>query len=73
MSAALELAPVGVTANVVHPPVTDTGWITDKVRQYVATRPDLVHIAQPDEVAAVISYLASEQADLISGNIIRLR
>jgi len=33
----------------------------------------LVHIAQPDEVAAVIAYLASEHAYLISGNIIRLR
>ena len=46
---------------------------TSRCGSYVATRPDLVHIAQPDEVAAVISYLASEQADLISGNIIRLR
>ena len=73
MSAALELADAGVTANVVHPPVTDTGWITDKVREYVATRPDLVHVARPEEVAAVIAYLASEEAGLISGNIIRLR
>ena len=28
MTAALELAEHGVTANAVHPPVTDTGWIT---------------------------------------------
>jgi 3-oxoacyl-[acyl-carrier protein] reductase len=28
MSAAYELADVGITANIVHPPVTDTGWIT---------------------------------------------
>ena len=28
MSAALELAPFGVTANMVDPPVTDTGWVT---------------------------------------------
>ena len=73
MSAALELAEVGVTANVVYPPVTDTGWVTDAVREYVATRSDLAYIAQPDEVAAVIAYLASEHAYLISGNIIRLR
>ena len=30
MSASTELAPFGITANVVHPPVTDTGWITDE-------------------------------------------
>ena len=45
MSAALELAPYGVTANMVHPPVTDTGWVTGAVRELVAGRRELVHIA----------------------------
>jgi 3-oxoacyl-[acyl-carrier protein] reductase len=73
MSAALELAKRGVTANLVYPPPTDTGWITTKVRQSVATRPDLGRIAQPDDVAAVIAYFASEEAGLISGNVVHLR
>jgi 3-oxoacyl-[acyl-carrier protein] reductase len=73
MSAALELASVGVTANVVRPPVTDTGWITDKVRSYMESRPDLIHIATPAEVARAIVYLASEDARLITGNVIQLR
>ena len=73
MSAALELAHVGITANIVYPPVTDTGWITDRVRRYVEGRQDLVHIAQPDEVASVIAYLVSDEAKLITGNIVRLR
>ena len=29
LSAATELGRHGVTANVVHPPVTDTGWVDD--------------------------------------------
>ena len=33
MAASTELAPYGITANIVHPPVTDTGWITDEVRR----------------------------------------
>jgi 3-oxoacyl-[acyl-carrier protein] reductase len=73
MSAAIELAPFGITANMVHPPVTDTGWVTDAVRQAVASSPTLVHVADPAEVAAVIAYLASDAAELISGNIITLR
>jgi 3-oxoacyl-[acyl-carrier protein] reductase len=73
MSAAVELAPFGVTANVVHPPVTDTGWVTDAVREEVAAAPTLIHIATPDEVAEVIGYLASEAAALITGNVITLR
>jgi 3-oxoacyl-[acyl-carrier protein] reductase len=73
MSAAFELAQFGVTANIVYPPVTDTGWITDDVRRYVERRQDLVHIAEPDDVARVIAYLASDEARLITGNIVRLR
>jgi 3-oxoacyl-[acyl-carrier protein] reductase len=73
MSAALELAPYGITANVVHPPVTDTGWVTDEVREAVAASPALVHVAAPAEVAEVITYLASDAAALITANVITLR
>jgi len=73
MSAAVELADLGITANVVHPPVTDTGWVTDAVREFVAGSPAHIHVATPDEVAQVIAYLASDAAGLISGNVITLR
>jgi 3-oxoacyl-[acyl-carrier protein] reductase len=73
MSAALELAPYGITSNVVHPPVTDTGWVTDAVRQFVAGSLEHVHVAQPQDVADVIAYLCSDAAWLITANIIRLR
>jgi 3-oxoacyl-[acyl-carrier protein] reductase len=73
MAAAFELAPFGVTANMVYPPVTDTGWVTDKVRQNVEQRSDLLHIVRPDEVAEVIAFLCSDHARLITGNIVHLR
>jgi 3-oxoacyl-[acyl-carrier protein] reductase len=73
MSAALELAPFGVTANMVYPPVTDTGWVTDAVRDHVAGRRELIHIAAPEDVAEVIAYLASDAAALITANVITLR
>jgi 3-oxoacyl-[acyl-carrier protein] reductase len=73
MSAALELADYGITSNVVHPPVTDTGWVTDAVREFVATSPDLFHVARPEEVAEVIAFLCSEQARLITANVVHLR
>ncbi len=73
MSAALELAPFGITANMVYPPVTDTGWVTDAVRQAVAASTTLIHIASPAEVAEVIAYLASDAAALITANVITLR
>src|SRR5580692_2657510 len=61
---ALELASYGITANMVYPPVTDTGWVTDAVRDYVAASPHHVHVASAGEVAAVIAYLASDEARL---------
>jgi 3-oxoacyl-[acyl-carrier protein] reductase len=73
LSAATELADLGITANAVYPPVTDTGWVSDEVRAAVAGSDDHVHIADPAEVAAVITYLASDAAWLVTGNVIRLR
>jgi len=73
MAAAFELAPFGVTANIVYPPVTDTGWVTDAVREYVKTRADLIHIVAADEVAEVIAFLCSDHARLVTANVVHLR
>jgi 3-oxoacyl-[acyl-carrier protein] reductase len=73
MSAAFELAQYGITANMVYPPVTDTGWVTDAVREVVGQSQTLIHVARPEQVADVIAYLASDAAALITGNTITLR
>jgi 3-oxoacyl-[acyl-carrier protein] reductase len=71
LSAAAELARFGVTANVVHPPMTDTGWISQRT---AASAQAAGHrVATPRQVAEVIAYLASDAADLVTGNVIRLR
>ena len=72
MSAAQELGPYGITANVVYPPATDTGWITPAVEQAVLAAGPLRHLAKPEEVAEVITLLASHQARYITGQIIRM-
>lgn len=73
MSAAIELADLGITANMVYPPVTDTGWVTDQVRSFVASSSNHFHVASPAEVAEVVAYLTSDAAALITGNVITLR
>jgi 3-oxoacyl-[acyl-carrier protein] reductase len=73
MSAAAELARYGITANMVHPPVTDTGWVTDAVRAEVAASSTLFHVAEPAQVGQFIAYLASDAAALVTGNVITLR
>ncbi|GAA2662174.1 MULTISPECIES: SDR family oxidoreductase [Actinosynnema] len=66
MAAAAELAPHGVTANCVKPPATDTGWVNDAVR--ASTR-----VAEPHEVADVVAFLCSDEAKLVTGNVVTLR
>ncbi len=73
MSAAVELAPYGITANALHPPVTDTGWVTDPVRAFVAGSREHVRVAAPAEVAEVIAFLAGDSGALITGNVLHLR
>jgi 3-oxoacyl-[acyl-carrier protein] reductase len=73
MAAAFELGRFGITANIVYPPVTDTGWVTDRVREHVARTPDLIHIVGPGDVAEVIAFLCSDHARLITANVIHLR
>jgi 3-oxoacyl-[acyl-carrier protein] reductase len=72
MSAAQELGPYGVTANMVYPPATDTGWVTPAVEQAATAASPLRHVAQPDDVAEVIVLLASYQARYITGQIIHM-
>jgi len=73
MSAALELGRRGVTANMIHPPITDTGWVSDSVRQFAEQSADHFHVAEPEEVARVIAWLCTDDARMITGNIIRMR
>lgn len=73
MSAAMELGRRGVTANMIHPPITDTGWVNDGVREFAATASDHFHVAEPSEVAEVIAWLCSDAARMVTSNIIRMR
>jgi 3-oxoacyl-[acyl-carrier protein] reductase len=72
MAAAQELGRFGITSNMVYPPVTDTGWVTETVREQAIAASPLRHVAHPDEVAEVIVLLASHQARHITGQVVRM-
>lgn len=73
MSAAAELGRHGVTANIVYPPITDTGWVNDAVREVAASSSEHFHVAEPEDVARVIAWLCSDDARMVTGNVIRMR
>ncbi len=63
---------LGITANVLRPPVTDTGWISDAFLR-VLRAGGVDRIAPPAEVAEVVAALVSEQTGWVTGNIVRMR
>ncbi|WP_307866453.1 GolD/DthD family dehydrogenase [Leucobacter chromiisoli] len=67
----LEWAPRGVTVNAVSPTVVETplgkaAWAGEKGEKAKAEIP-VGRFAQPEEVAAMIGYLASEDAAMVTG------
>jgi 3-oxoacyl-[acyl-carrier protein] reductase len=73
MAAATELGRCGVTANIIHPPITDSGWVNDAIRDFAATSTEHFHVAEPAEVARVIAWLCTDDARMVTGNVIRMR
>jgi 3-oxoacyl-[acyl-carrier protein] reductase len=73
MSAATELGRLGVTANMIHPPITESGWVNESIREFAATSSEHFHVAEPGEVAAVIAWLCTDEAGMVTGNVIRMR
>ena len=72
LSASLELSRYGVTANAVHPPITDTGWVNEEVERFVAADPRFFDVAKPEEVADVVAFLASPAGGRVTGTTIRM-
>ena len=74
-SLALELATRGVTANCIAPGMIDTDMIAklnDDQRAAIAARIPARRLGAPDEVAAGVLFLASDEAAYITGQTIHL-
>jgi 3-oxoacyl-[acyl-carrier protein] reductase len=68
---ATALAPVGITVNAVDPGPTDSGWITDEMREYFLPQFPMGRIGIPEDAAKLIRFLASEDAGWITGQHIK--
>jgi len=66
---AKELAPRGITVNVVAPAATETAMLTDPARAAIppAEVPPIGRRIYPEEVAALVAFLLSEEAAAITG------
>jgi len=72
-AAALELASRGVTVNAVAPGFIETDMtasLPEKVREELMSRIPLKRLGQAEDVAAAVSYLASEAAAYVTGQVL---
>jgi 3-oxoacyl-[acyl-carrier protein] reductase len=72
---AVELAPKGITVNMISPGMTDTDLIADipeKSRLMVAAKAPLRRLAKPEDIAGAVSFLASSKSDYLTGETIRV-
>ncbi len=69
-SAALELGKYGITVNIVAPGPIQTGYITPQSEAEIAAGTPLGRVGEPEDVADVIVFLASEQARWTTGQLL---
>ena len=71
-SIALEVAKYGITVNCVAPGPTQTGWIDGELEKSVIPIIPMGKLIQPEDIAETILFLASEQAKMITGQVIKV-
>jgi 3-oxoacyl-[acyl-carrier protein] reductase len=70
MSLADHLAPRGITVNAVNPGPTDTGWAPKEIVEQATTAMPRGRWGTPDDAARLIAWLASEESDWVTGQVI---
>jgi 3-oxoacyl-[acyl-carrier protein] reductase len=71
-AAAVELGPYGITVNVISPGAVQTGWITAELQKQIEETYPLKRMGRPEDIADAIIFLASEQADWITGQVLQV-
>ncbi len=71
-SAAWELGRFGITVNIVSPGPIQTGWITPELEKEVVGSIPLGRLGEPEDVADVILFLASQQARWLTGQLLQV-
>lgn len=64
---AIELAPSGVTANVIAPAATATAMLADPKRTLAPVMPPIGRYIEPEEIAAFAAFILSPEASAITG------
>jgi 3-oxoacyl-[acyl-carrier protein] reductase len=69
-AAATELGPYGITVNVISPGAVQTGWISAELEKQIDESYPLRRMGRPEDIANAVVFLASEQSDWITGQVL---
>ncbi|MCP5028923.1 MAG: SDR family oxidoreductase [Actinomycetia bacterium] len=70
IAAATELAELGITANVINPGATDTGWMSPEIEQGVLDANLQPRLGLPTDTANLVSFLCSPEGQWINGQLL---
>lgn len=70
ISAARELGPIRISANVLNPGPIDTGWMDESIREHLTARHPSGRLGEPADVANVVAFLVSREGRWISGQLL---
>ena len=70
LAAASEFRDLGITANVVNPGATDTGWMTADQMAEVAGQTPGGRVGLPEDCAHLVSFLCSAEGGWINGQLL---
>lgn len=65
-----EIASKGISINAVNPGPNDTGWMDDHLRKELLPQFPMGRIGEPSDTAKLIGFLASPEAEWITGQVI---
>ena len=71
-SIALEVAQYGITVNCVAPGPTQTGWIDSNFEKEIIPIIPMGKLITPEDIAQTIMFLASNQAKMLTGQVIKV-
>ena len=69
-SLAPAIAAKGITVNAVNPGPTDTGWISDQLREVLLPKFTMGRLGTPEDAARLVAWLAGPEARWITGQVI---
>lgn len=71
ISAARELGPKGISANVVNPGPIDTGWMDDAMREGLTSYHPLGRLGEPKDIGEIVAFLVSPAGRWVSGQLLQ--